>query len=481
MNDIVDSLYLKMVSDLKTVPAEIQERIYNYASKNKDNKLLAKLVMRDDLDPKLDKELGKNKNIAVRSAWIVKPKRSKEELNQVLQNEKRIKVIRVALSSGKLPKSLYDSLLDRCGYDEAISIAGDEACNESLRLKAMRKAFDQVGSVETVFGFNAESINRLERVFSIDTDLARKFVDADPSNENMVVLAFAGGELSIEEQNMVVNKFLSSIDKNKIKNEGDDVVHHLDALTKVLQNMLDYSPDSLDKLKDVAKSLIKYHKKSWVANRAERLLSILDEIEQYRGKSKKQSPRLSLENVSSRNEFESILESVSKQYSSHSWIYSRSYWGGLTRQMLLSKYSVAEDIIKAEDWLDVEAARVDYADIESSKVGALAILSWEPIDINLKKAREPKVALRSLIELAKDNTLFYRNLEQILTSKYFEDEFLDMIPAADLLNLSDSKLEFIASLLNQNLKNEDSWQTFETIANDFTGSFSELLEISNKL
>lgn len=481
MSEIIDNLYFKMVVELKALPKDLQERIYKHASKNKNNKLLARLVERDDLDPNLDKELGANKNIAVRSAWLVKPKRSKAELNEVLKNEKRIKVIRTALASGKLPKSLYESLLDRCGYDEALAIAGDESCNDELRMKAMERAFECVSSPTTDYGFCAESINRLERVFSIDTELARRFLENRFNNENLVVLGYAGGEMSLDEQDSVVKVFISKIDKNKIKQEGDDIVHHLDVLVKLLQNMDEHSSFALNTLREIAKKINKEHKKSWIANRAERLISVLDEIEKHRGSNKKPSQRLSFDGAETRAELETILEKVDNQYDSHSWVYSRSYWGGLTRQLLLSKLSNVDDIVKAEDWIDFEASRVDYSEIESTKIGALAMLSWEPIDSNLQKAREPKVALRSLIELCKSNNTYYKNLEQILVSKYFDDDLLDLIPATELLNLSDSKLEFIADLLSERLKSEESWHNFETIVDDFTGSFSELLEISNKL
>ena len=87
----------QVILDKKIIPEKIQNKIYQHAVINNDYELIVKLINLDNLDSNLDKEIAKIKNSKVRSAWLSKKGRSVSEISEVLQNEKRKKVINEAI------------------------------------------------------------------------------------------------------------------------------------------------------------------------------------------------------------------------------------------------------------------------------------------------------------------------------------------------------------------------------------------------
>jgi len=109
-----------VVNDQTPLPGDLQLAIATWCtSRPGRDQILADLVRRTDLDPRVDTIASDIENAKVKGAWLSRPGRSPEELVKLVAQEKRASVLIAVAESDNISSELLDAM----AQDERVTVA----------------------------------------------------------------------------------------------------------------------------------------------------------------------------------------------------------------------------------------------------------------------------------------------------------------------------------------------------------------------
>lgn len=90
----------------------LQRRILEHARRNDARDLAVALLGRNDLDPEIDREIGRSSELDVLIPWILRSGRDPGELVERLNRETRVKILSTLAGTAGLPETAYTALAE---------------------------------------------------------------------------------------------------------------------------------------------------------------------------------------------------------------------------------------------------------------------------------------------------------------------------------------------------------------------------------
>jgi hypothetical protein len=128
----------------RTPDVNVQQRVYKYASHNKDIELLVRLCHLANLDPDMDQLLSKRQEADVLVAWASRPGRTSEELIERFSKEKRATLLTQVATKGDLPDTLYLELAQHPSASVGEAILSNSKAPVAARAAAAANAMRTV-------------------------------------------------------------------------------------------------------------------------------------------------------------------------------------------------------------------------------------------------------------------------------------------------------------------------------------------------
>jgi len=135
-------VYMSLFS--KDTPVNVQQRVFTYASHNKDIELLIKLCQLSNLDPDLDDQLSKRQEAEVLAAWASRPGRTTDALIARFATEKRATLLTQLAQRTDLPEALYLQIAKHESASVGEAILSNSSAPEAARVLAAKNALRSV-------------------------------------------------------------------------------------------------------------------------------------------------------------------------------------------------------------------------------------------------------------------------------------------------------------------------------------------------
>ena len=135
-------VYQSMIS--KETPVNVQNRVFNYAAKNKDVELLIKLSQLTNLDAEIDEKLSKRQEAEVLAAWASRQGRTTDALIERFASEKRATLLTQLAQRTDLPEALYLQIAKHESASVGEAILKNSSAPEAARITAAKHALRSV-------------------------------------------------------------------------------------------------------------------------------------------------------------------------------------------------------------------------------------------------------------------------------------------------------------------------------------------------
>jgi hypothetical protein len=166
----VGALYTNAIQNADTLEPLFQQRVFNYAKRNKDEPILIGLLGRRDLSPSIDAEIGAMSTAKVLSAWFARPGRTREEVLARLAKEKRVTV----LESAARQPNMFDEVYLHCAqFAGSLRVAIALVENQSATLESRCIAARCIG--QQVHELSYRNQHTLAQVVSSTPEVASAF------------------------------------------------------------------------------------------------------------------------------------------------------------------------------------------------------------------------------------------------------------------------------------------------------------------
>jgi hypothetical protein len=168
-----------------------------------------------------------------------------------------------------------------------------------------------------------------------------------------------------------------------------------------------------------------------------------------------------------------------------SWHFSSTFIERVVLHVLGSPYATHANVQRTAGLLSWSTVPRVLRNIDDPALQASVIIEnafYFNLDSLLSSCKDPKATLKQLIK--QDDFDNRCTASEVMSSQYFDVDMIGMLPLSALAaaDLSDPRFASVVetSLLNV-FEHEDAAKNLETLADEYDGSFTELLEISQAL
>ena len=482
MSDFLDRIYLGALSGDK-IGADTQKRIYDYAVKQRKYDLLDKLFNHKDFDKSLVVEIVQLKDIKVLSLYLFSHNRENKEIVKILKSEKRKNFLEqciiVEKNLGNISYELvYQNykkynipFLEQFIYNKHVSpklkkVAYVELLNLSLEQLA-KNGGDNLSLIyeddnDTILHEPLRELLMNElKYFPLWSMLNNKFSKIVLDDLIITLERLLDSDLPVKEKIkmsfIVLNKLLSY---EKITPQ---ICHAVDMFNVFLDN----NPDTLKTKDPLYVNYLKQRKIFLSKNVQVDLIQLQDKVEAV------------LDDVTYLAAVK-LLSKFSHKYEA----YLFEEVTNITYRLLSKTPATPENYFLIYDYLpELDKVAILAEKITSPKmlgyVIAGGLSSMELIE--LKTHPNFKEILDGFLELTYKEVgyLDYQLYEEGIISEEILKTFpIEMIKYASLFNNVES---ILLSMLEKELLTQAQWDVVESMADDFSGSFKELLEMAKNI
>ena len=154
-NQIVEVLYQGLLKDPQPIDPVMQEAIYRYLTHHKNHQALGLLAARPELVEEIDAKLRSRSELAVLVGWVSRPGRSREDLIDRLEKEKRVSVLLPLAEMSGLPADVYSRIASIDSVKLTSALLKNSQVPKRIRLK---KARQWAASLSLQSGWRATSL-----------------------------------------------------------------------------------------------------------------------------------------------------------------------------------------------------------------------------------------------------------------------------------------------------------------------------------
>ena len=487
-----------------------QKRLYEYGFESKDYDLLTKLALHSNLDNSIDLLLSKIDAVSVRAAWVAKPGRSTEEILAMVSKEKRINVLTNLLSNPDIPEDIFKKVLQGTVSKKfAYTVFDNEALSSSLRLLASQKILDLEKAARKAtlkdpnfdgfdFGFTRICENILSKtptilpILKTDNSLEAQVSIAAYSEIDLATFIFAQKIFTEKASHLV--KATSELKKSgetsyyvktDLANRKSNLIRGFTFYIEEIVKSTPFSKELDSEIKTLFSAIEKitdtHYEKSEVTE-CKKLLA-----------SWKKSPVQlffqDLERLDTTKEMDEIVNQITFALDNDSQIFSNGTRIRLANLILASELTSLESIKKVASWLtwhDDSILAMKEIGVEKTEkcVSFLLGLDFYDVDKYLAVLKDPQLALSLLINghVKTENLSRYSDISTFLRSDYLTYEVARTVPLNALLETKIASIsENLIKDLNETFVEDKQWANFKTLAPEFNGSLSQLLELCKSL
>jgi len=487
-----------------------QKRLYEYGFERKDYDLLTKLALHSNLDDSIDLLLSKIDAVSVRAAWVAKPGRSTDEILAMISKEKRINVLTNLLSNPDIPEDIFKKVLQGTVSKKfAYTVFDNESLSSELRFLASKKIFDLEKAARKAtlkdpnfdgfdFGFTRICENILSKTPAILPTLkAEKNLEAQVSiaaysEIDLATFIFAKEIFTEKAANLVkadaklkksgeTSYYIKSDLSNRKSNLIRGFTFYIEEIVKSTPFCKELDSEIKTLFSAIEKITDNHYEKSEVAE-CKKLLT-----------SWKKSPVQlffqDLERLDTTKEMDETVDRITFVLDNDSQIFSNGTRIKLAKLILANDLTSLESIKKVASWLtwhDDSILAMKEIGVEKTEKCAAYLLGLDVYDIDkyLAVLKEPHNTLALLINghVKTENLSRYSDISTFLRSEYLTYEVARTVPLHALLETNIASIsENLIKDLNETFVEDKQWVNFKTLAPEFNGSLSQLLELCKSL
>ena len=483
----------QVILDKKIIPEKIQNKIYQHALINNDYELIVKLINLENLNSNLDKEIAKIKNSKVRSAWLSKKGRSVSEISEILQNEKRKKVINELINNQYSYSNLINAIVESSSNIDTLhtvsngkqfSKSSRALSSEKLLILKIKEVREYTKSIES---YQAEELIAL---FEENRKLLSKY-----ANETSPTFLFAKSaflKLNCKEDAIVFDiLYNKSLGKINDKNLSYYNTKSLKNLFEFIYNSLKFSEISVanhEKLQALFNKVLSKPSLSFYFDE----IKVINEIILLR--KEHNLPLVEFVNsLQSADEFNNIVNSILSLITKHNAT-DNYFFEKMISSFLDSKLLSPSNYGKLLIWYPSDfgaikraAKKLDELEIEKQAYLLLhSVVNYEykSVDQLLKLFTNPLSVYSNAIKIVTLSNEYSNAVHALVSSKYLNKDLLSYFSFSQLSLISDNNRKYsetLQSIIEDIVDDENGWLNFVNLANEFEGSLSEFITLSKKL
>jgi len=492
MEETLSNIYLGFL-DTSNLDVNQQERILKHALRKSDINLLAKLALYSTLDQSIDQELRDVPFAQVKAAWASRPGRSEVDLKNLVEKEKRVKVHAALAERVDLPQSLYLVIAQKAKGKGALNalLQNSYATTESKEI-AGRRLFSEIGEhADGEMYNNYRTSTDISNIFATVPTIIQEIVS---TSRNIQVLTTAASSYALEEDGItnLLNLLDISIKNSETKNRPN--YNNLsrttfDYVCKVYDDILENSQVNENLIERMSKTLKNLDKKYANTNTSnyyrDSIATTQDGIKNY-----KPTPLFdyisAIEALTSIEEGNSLADKFLLDLK-NSNKYSTNVTSGVIYALTRSKFVTPDkldELLEDYHYGWYMGGNLKKATSDPLKLGVIiSHFLYMGLDPTLKVSSDPEATFRELLSrLVKQGASTLS--EEITNSRYFTEAVALDIPLKLIYNtdgLSGIFNQKIVTYLQNQLKDQVSWVTFENLVGEFNGSTKDLIHVVNNI
>lgn len=495
----------------------LQERIYDFAVKNKRTDLLSSLLELDNLTDNLDNKLKNINTASVRIAWLSRKNRKVNDIKEALISEKRVTILREILSNPNTSNKIYNTFFDivtnnkegtlnfkgvkfknqtQLQYEKLLEeIINNTNLKKEIRIKAGKIIVDNLLNPALINNYSSERANRFSSIFRSVNDLVIEY--KDNKDINLLTAAAEFTALTHDEQVKVLTPLIEQsileLTQKEIKNTRyyhDGYFGDFTSLVKSLYENSEVKKETNDKIIEVLDLAEKKYSSSYYIDNIKNMKKLVNNRISI-GLSFKEQVR----KIKSQEEMQSVISEFEELNKNSIISFSGDNLNKLAEEMIISKFcspkmskiiyewyfnyyneNKNEDIIQKIDQSDLE--KIAYSIIARSYY-------FEDFDKLISLTENSKAVFKKILELVFIEKEDY-NKVILFNSKYMKEEYINILSLDDfeiLANHSDTDLltNQLESTLNTIASNQTAWENYISLADEFEGTFQQLEQLSSKI
>ncbi len=482
---------LNLLLKQPTLDVTMQRRIANHGIAKRDYPLLAQLAAHPTLDPEIDTMLSKINSALVKTAWVSRAGRKPEEITEMVRNEKRVTVLSALAQSDGLPDELYRSIIKRTDNNTILTaLHVNGALPARIReLAALKKITSAPAVTNDDHGLDSQRYEVMRTAIESVPQIVGKLMD---SKDLYVLCALASHmQLPCEVQLRTAKRFMERYGNALAsKNRYDYYQNPWQNLVDLTNNLIEQGPvctEAAAILDDMLGQVDSQMSKGWFQSKIEEAKDALtrsgtEGVETLRGRFE------SVESVEGMTEFVNETDLV---YASGKFNFPESALLRTAVQVIGSPYSTPETIKTVAGWYSWGDSTKDaFAAVGRDNPERIAALitgftnAHCDVDEVLSDIDCTDAVMRLLIEHeVAENAGNRRSYSTLLTSKHFKPEMVRFFPLESLMgmDLEQNINEAILGDLSDVLSNDESWNSFVTLAEEFEGPLESLITVCRSL
>ncbi len=467
------SNFFKSVLQLHSVADHIQKRIFQYGIKNKDYVLLTELTKRNDLCLEIEEKLKNVQAVNVKVEWAKKPHRSEAELVDLVKNEKRVKVLSALASREDSPEAIYraiashgkgqalEAILLNNKIESDIKLLAAKRYSESTRVNNLKASHHVILGNDPIVA-NEIALHAKSLQLGLAALMSAKSNAKKESIENILTL---------------FENYLKSFEKADYS-QNYTAINASDEITSAMSNSHYIDKDLIIKCKNIIKLCkSKIDKSSYYANKLDDHLAALKNIK-INDKATISLTELA-KNVVTDIDKANLASLIAKQRTS----VENSTYLAIARNENYSADEIYDILSNAYlGWYGNRALLYSINLLPADKAAALYLNSYQVGDDSIiEKYNNPHQLLCEAVKLSVLKNSIHPGL---IKSKYMNKEIIKFLPLSIFIyeSIPTAITSEVMDYMIDNLgENESSWDTMTSLADQYDGSYYDLIELSKTL
>jgi hypothetical protein len=474
--------------DSSSPPALFQQRIYEYASRNKLTALLVKLASHPNIDPTVDDLLKSVRTAQVVAARLSNPARSSEEIVSTLENESRVSVLSAIADHPALTADAQRTIATKVSNRNVLlGLVKNPNVEDEIRLLAA-KNFVSISRSPSDACMN---IKRVSQMFEIE-DTLNGFLERSYMESNDLELLYAAAQrypIDDEAQLRLVSGFLSRymvglsiVEPSTSYYAYNDAQSQLLDIAELLaERGLIGAAAHLELLNGLDRTLScfgkgTYSRKRFEAVRKEVKRAKTDRFKKYRDH---------FDSVTTEEEMSDFVERILKAYRSSDEL-SSTFMLTVSNQLAMSPVATADHLVALLDNIHVmegpALVKVANTPAKQAVVFMESLFHISNCDSIMDNVSDPDALLREIIMLI-NKTSSFSAVSTVASSRHFKPEHWKLFSIDTLLSCEDmaGRADKLIELFEDAVSQYHIFEALETLSGEFEGSIEDLLNVASKI
>lgn len=472
-----------------TLAVEMQRRIAGHGIANRDYQLLARLAEHTDLHPEVDHLLRDVNSAVVKTAWVSRNGRKPEEIADLVLTEKRVKVLATLAQTVGMPETLYHRIVERSANRTVLNaVQGNDKLSLEVRKAAGRKLVEIAPAVS--YDDNGLDPERYNVIRDAIRNTPQIVEDLLHSNDLYVLVAAAEcTQLPEDVQLRLVKLYEKRYGDSLTKSERFSYYSSPgQGLLDLASNLIEHGPvgDLAVATLDVMLTKLSMNtSQNWMTTRIQSTRDSLGRSGSQ-GIDALQARLAAIDDIDAMTTF---VNETDQAYESGKLDYPDSLLRRTGVQIIGSSLATPQVITTVSGWFGwgdetseavAAAGRHDPARI-AAVISGLHYVDIDEVLDNVDCADE---VMRLLVEESvKPSAERHHSMHSLLGSKHFKPEHIRLVPLGQLLQyqLQDDLRDVLLADLHAVFSDDEAWNSFMTLAEEFEGPVRDLITVCHSL